>query len=400
MHKKKLHVVQLGDTTGFPIGMAAIEKIRLIGIALLSAGVEVKVICKKGSFEPSDPIDLGPKGVHQGIEFIYTTGSIYRPDGFVKRNWKKIAGWLNEIKLLRKYKKAGELDAAIVHSMQVFDLIMYRILSFFLGFKVLYPYVELNSSLPQRNNFSMRSNDFLLENFGLKLPNAILPISNHLIHFLEQKGINKPLLKIPIIAEFSSFDLPRNPKAEKYFLYCGAAEYSEVISFILDAFEKLEQKDFQLYLVIGGDEDNKEKVKARIAQSPVAEKIKYFSRIPYDELVQKYLDARALLIPLRFTPQDEARFPHKIGEYLASGNPMISTNVGEVKHYFSDGENAIIAESFEVEAYKEKMQFVIDHPEKAKAIGENGKEFGKSNFDYPVFGQEIKALIYSLQNGS
>lgn len=396
MKSKKLHVVQVGETHGFPVGMAAIEKIRLIGIALLSANVDVTVISKKGCFYPDEGIDFPPSGNHQGIEYVYTAGSIYRPEGFIKRNLKKIDGWLKEISLLWKYKRAGRLDAAIVHSMEFSDIFIYRILSIVLGFKFLYPYVELNSSLPQRNNFLERTQDYLLENIGLRMPDALLPISNHLIDFLNIKGVKKPILKVPIIAEFSRFEIPKERNEDKYFLYCGAAEYSAVIHFILEVFEQLDNKDHYLYLVVGGQDESKELIKARIAESPVSERIKFFTKLPYDNLVQKYLNAKALLIPLRFNIQDSARFPHKIGEYLASGNPMISTNVGEVQHYFTDGENALISDSYDPQAYKEKMQFVIDEPEKAREIGANGKAFGKATFDFPVFGKEIKSLILSI----
>ena len=66
-------------------------------------------------------------------------------------------------------------------------------------------------------------------------------------------------------------------------------------------------------------------------------------------------------------------FPHKIGEYLASGNPVISTNYGEVKYYFTDMKNMLIAESYNIDEYATKMQFVIDNPALVKKIGIEGK---------------------------
>lgn len=397
MSQKRKHVVQIGDTSGFPVGMAAIEKMRLLGIALLAAEVDVTVIAKKGTYEPDGKIHFAPVGTHEGIDYLYASGSIYRPESFLERNIKKITGWLHEIKILRRFKKEGRLDAAIVHTMDFFDLIMYKLLAVIFGFTFLYPFVELNSALPYRNKLGQRINDFLFENIGLRFPHGILPISNLLIDVLQEKVPNKPLLKIPIIAEFSKFDLEKSGSEEPYFLYCGAAEYAEVIYFILDAFDQLENNDYFLYLVIGGDKPNRDKVLRKIAASKNKDRVRFFTSIPYEELVQKYLNAKALMIPLRFTVQDAARFPHKIGEYLASGNPMITTDVGEVNHYFTDGENAIIADRYEVDAFREKMQFVIDHPEEAARIGQNGKDFGLKTFDYPVFGQKIKSFSEEIR---
>ena len=52
-----------------------------------------------------------------------------------------------------------------------------------------------------------------------------------------------------------------------------------------------------------------------------------------------YKNATAHLIPLSNSIQDTARFPNKISEYLASAKPIITTDVGEIKHYFKDMDN-------------------------------------------------------------
>ena len=107
------------------------------------------------------------------------------------------------------------------------------------------------------------------------------------------------------------------------------------------------------------------------------------------QLYNYYKNAAALFIPLRPTIQDKARFPHKIGEYLASGNPVISTNYGEVKHYFIDRETMLIADVYNIDLFSDKMQFIIDNPGEAQKIGNNGKSLALSSFDYKVYGEKI-----------
>jgi len=94
--------------------------------------------------------------------------------------------------------------------------------------------------------------------------------------------------------------------------------------------------------------------------------------------------------------QDAARFPHKIGEYVASGAPMISSNFGEVKHYFKDGENGFVAEKYEVEQFTEKMQYIIDNPDKAKAVGQAGKETGLKEFNFLHYGENLRGFLEGL----
>ena len=98
--KQKLHVVYLGET-GFPYGLAAIQKMTLVSKALIRAGAKVTVINRRGKFSPAKPLDLSVKGVHEGIHYVYTSGTIYRPKKFSARSLQKLRGLVGEFKYLR-----------------------------------------------------------------------------------------------------------------------------------------------------------------------------------------------------------------------------------------------------------------------------------------------------------
>ena len=152
-----------------------------------------------------------------------------------------------------------------------------------------------------------------------------------------------------------------------------------------------------LYMIIsGGGIREMEFLQQEINRGFKNQPIKLFSGIPYKQLVDLYTNAMALLIPLRPTLQDTSRFPHKIGEYLASGNPVITTNVGEIKNYFEDGKTALIAEKYAIDSFKEKMQFVVENPEVSRDIGLNGRELGLAAFDYKIHGSRLQKFIYEV----
>lgn len=120
-----------------------------------------------------------------------------------------------------------------------------------------------------------------------------------------------------------------------------------------------------------------------------------FSKLPEKQLFTFYKNAIALLIPLRPTLHDIARFPHKTDEYLASGNPVISTNYCEVKYYFTDMMNILLAESYDCDLFADKMQFVIDNPSVAKIIEEAGKNTEIELFEYRYKAKEIDNFFCS-----
>ena len=391
-----LYIASLGES-GFPFqGRAAIEKLKLICKGLVYVGDEVHVLNRKGVFNPNEPLNEPATGVYEGIHYSYVGGSLYRPKDPISRNLMKLKGSFREYTYLRNLKRQGKLDVALVSTMRFTALLYYFILSRLLGFKLLYSYVELNTAMSSRQKFSQRLNDSLLRKYEFSLVDAVFPISELLIQEVKRRAPKKPYVKVPIICDFESFQIEKAPVEKPYFLYCGSLDYYEVLEFNLKAFESLEDRSYELHLITHGKPAQKETLKQRLEASPKRDLIHVFSGIPFDELIFRYVHASGLLIPLRPTVQDAARFPHKIGEYLASGNPIVTTNYGEVSHYFEDKVHALVADSYELQDFAHKMAFIIQNPEEARQIGLRGQELGWETFDYKAHGNAFHEFINQL----
>ena len=118
--------------------------------------------------------------------------------------------------------------------------------------------------------------------------------------------------------------------------------------------------------------------------------------LTYNELVKYYMNAFGLLIPLTPSLRDKVRLPHKIGEYTAAAKPIITTNFGEIKYYFTDLHDALISDKFDPECYADKMKYIIKNPDKAMHIGINGKLSGQKNFDYRLYGRLMRKFIEKI----
>ncbi len=395
--KTGFHVVYLGES-GFPFGLAGIQKMKLVSKALIEAGATVTIINRKGRFKPDSAIKLAPEGTIEGIHYIYTSGSVYRPNGFVKRNLQKLKGNIHEFQYLRKLCKSNELQAAIISCYSFRQVLLYRLYSYLLGFPVVLNYVEWASAMQHRGSWREKLNDYFFDRYLVKSMDGALSISEVLIENFNKIAPTKSQMKLPILCDFAKFDKPAPPAKAPHFLYCGALSYREVIDFILQAFDLLPDKPtYHLHLVLGGGTQTEyEQLKSDIATYQKGHLVKIFLDVPHDQIADHYIPAKALLIPLRATLQDAARFPHKIGEYVASGNPMIATNYGEVAHYFRDGKTALIAATYDVQEFAEKMKFVIEHPEEAHEIGKKGKALGLKEFNYLNYGNKIKKFLQQL----
>lgn len=389
----KKHIVYLG-CSGFPYGLAEIQRMILISKSQVMVGNSVTVFCRRGMHKTTNFPEMKASGNFEGIDYIYTSGTPFRNENFFIRNFLKAKGVINKFLILRKLKKENKLDFAIISTHSFYSFCYYFILSKLLGFKTVLNYVEYYSSVKKKwCKFSKRLNDKLFDIYSPKLADIVFPISEFLVEDLKINTPGKKYLKVPVLTDFDRYGGIKIQEGQKYFLFCGDAGYFEVIKFIIDSFEKLENTTAFLYLVINGHDLDKQLVRNYIEANSCKNRIRVFSKLTNKELSNYYKNAIALLIPLRPTFQDTARFPHKIGEYLASGNPVISTNYGEVKYYFKDMENMLIADTYDINLFAKKMQYVLINTEEAQKVGCNGRKMALNNFDYKLYGQKIDNFL-------
>lgn len=394
-NNKQPYTIHLGFS-GFPRGTASVQRTRLTFKGLALCGHQPLIINKISHHEKG----YTKKIAHTAdqIRIVNTAWLPYRPDSFIARNINKLSGYVGEFLFLVKKRK--QIKTAIVYSNYFAEFPYYWMLSKILGFKLIHQYVEFFSKIPGRNSFFTRLNDRLIDYHIQQYCDGIIGISNYLIQHIQTKAPNKPIIKLPAVCDFD--ELKPIPLSEEgpFIMYCGTIYYEAVIEFIIDIFDRLKKDcvyDGKLMLVISGNQDGDwDQLQQRLNQSPAKDLIIVKNNIPYSTLLSLYKTADLLLIPLRNTIQDIARFPHKVGEYTAAGRPVVSTNVGELKQYFTDGENALLTDEYDLDQYVQKIKSVITDPTKYNAIGNKGHELGLAKFDYHSQGKSLHQFIEQL----
>jgi glycosyltransferase involved in cell wall biosynthesis len=388
---KRNHLVYLG-VSGFPKGLAAIQRQLLVSKGLSENGWDITILCS-GSVHQKES-NIPKEGTFEGIYFKYIF-SPYREENFFKRNLQKKISIFFELYELIKLNKKQKIDAVLISNTNIFwYAFIIFLVSKILKFKSVLSLVEIYKS---RTNitFFKRINDKLFNQFGLYFFDAYFPISHQLIeHF---KHFKLPYFYFPILVDSKKFDeIKVNSARDINYLFCGAAGYPKTIEYTIKAFEKANVPNAILILVSNGSHKEIKQIKLQIQNSPKNATIFHKQNLSELELYEYYKNATALLLPLYSTIQDESRFPHKLGEYLASGNPVITCQIGELKYYLKHKESAFICTPNNILEFAGYMEYVSNNAEIAKLVGEKGKLICKENFDYLALGKQCSIFLTQL----
>ena len=212
---------------------------------------------------------------------------------------------------------------------------------------------------------------------------------------------SKPIFQMPILVDHNAWAASDTGKdGDPYFFWCGSAEGYGVkdVRFILKAFSEMQQKFSRCCLKMSGKfpKDTLDLVSKDCRELNIpANRAQILGFVSSDELRSLVANASALLLPLWNEERSANRFPTKLGEYLATGRPVITARVGAVAHY-CNADNSILYSPGDYRGFSQGMHFALESPDKTEALGVRGAELSKATFDYSAYGQPLCEFIGSV----
>ena len=393
-----MHVVIIGSSIGYPIGVAATARMRCFAKGIISAGENVEIFNTLGISAEYTNTRVAAKGVHDGVSYTFCSGSSIRPKSNLSRVFEKYRGFFVSVATLVSRKIHGELDYLIVYSRNPRFLRKYAWLCKLLRVPIIQELGEWPEAIAAtKGTTGNRAKRFTAA--VLKYADAILPIS----HYIDEQiciksGENKkPSLIVPVL--FDGDYAQQNFEQEDYVLYTGSADYLDLAEIVLDTAREIKKTipTFRMKITGFGKERNVKRFKDLIREYRLETNIQYLGYVDDDELARLVGSATALLAPLPESLQSIARAPTKIAYYMASGRPVVTSNTGEIKYYAKDGENAyVVSSECRAKDMAEKIVSIFADPSKANEVGENGRMYAINNFHYKVQGQRIVDFLRGI----
>jgi glycosyltransferase involved in cell wall biosynthesis len=207
------------------------------------------------------------------------------------------------------------------------------------------------------------------------------------------------ILELPILVNvFEKEQVAYSPRTSNV-LFAGSPGFDQTLQFILDAMIIVWKHHPECSLIVTGscpERSANERTRKMIQDGYLAGRVELAGYLPRDELLYRYSQASALLIPLFNDVRSKARFPTKFGEYLASSRPVVTNAVGEVPRFFVDSKNAYVCEPDDPALFGRKIIEVLDNKEEAIRVGLAGRRTAEENFHYQNYSVTLRQFIDSI----
>jgi len=395
--RRALGVAFLTDSTSFPGGLADSMRLRLLARALVEQGAEANVFCVRAIDRPPAVENARAKGTWNGVSFEYTPGSSIRPSSFAMRRWLELRGWAVAAIRLIQSRRQGRLDCVFT-ACPSDELTFGRELGLAFGRLVRRPvFIQLNERPWTTKARPRRLERWLSPLWGVQ---GVVSISQYLSDWTrserERLGQHVVLVEIPIVVDVGEQGTSEYPNGAPSVLFAGSPVYDATIDFILTAMKTVWEEHPACRLTITGVNPERPQsawLMERLRDGELDLRVDVVGYLSRDDLLAAYSRSHALLIPLFDDVRSKARFPTKLGEYLASGRPVVTTSVGEVRRFMSDGVDAYITPPDDPVAYGQRICDVLSDCSAASQVGRAGRQLAETRFHYSIHGPALVEAI-------
>jgi glycosyltransferase involved in cell wall biosynthesis len=388
-----VNVVIVADEVGFPRGFAASNYVRLLAKGIVSAGAHAHVVALDYSERTNPPLNTESSGQVDGVTFEYTTGSPILPKFPLAIPFGRVRSHARFLLQSRQ----SPADVILYYGRWPSELMATLAAAKLAHVPLLAIVVEWRLAFPNQTRFQT-INDKLFCRAMKTLDGAIV-----LSRFLEDRvtpllAKNAPCLQIPIFAEPEPWVGTKPAQRNKpYLVFCAdlTGYYEDAVS-VLRSVSRLGPRELELVFVGSATPDVERKLRQEARALADGTSLTLSTDyLPAEALRALYSGASALLAPLPNNDRSRARFPNKVGEYLLSGTPVVSHDVGEVGHWLRDGDSAFLANPNDPNGFTKSIARALDAPN-AKAIGQKGRQIALDQFDYKVIGPKVVDFLEPL----
>lgn len=380
---KPLNIVYTGSFQ-FPEGLAGTKRVKNI---LQEHNCSVKVLLIANSRKNT------PIGIFHGIPFF----TIFRAKKSINNLLLFIPFIISGIIKLHQFFEKDRRNVFYVYSGINIENLWLILLSKLIGFRIIVDIVEDFSLNEERvstwRSIKIRSNIFF-ERFLPLLSSGIIVISK----YLEQKFNHPRYRELPVIEiPVSAGNLKLSGKSghaipgKNNILYSGTYGIKDGFEFFLKAIAKLVINDNNFHLILTGNPSDQ--IHAAISKYQLDNNTTFTGFLEEDQYYLLLNSCSVHCMTRIDSPYANAGFPFKLGEYMASGVPVVATKISNVADFIEDGKNGLLIDPNNVEQIVKAILRIINQPELADNLGQNGRKTAERYFNPKIQAKLIEDFL-------
>lgn len=302
---------------------------------------------------------------------------IWKTDNVFFKN-KKICSYIKNLLKLRNYISKG--DYVLMYGDQV--PIMLSLWSFRKKANI---FCEITEHPYHNHTTLLLKVNTALSNHLLKSFDGLFVISRNLVDYYVSMGINKEKVSIiNMFVDLKRFNRFFESDINKYIAYCGKVSFrKDGVNDLIKAFKLFSEthSNYRLKIIGGAENDSViPKLESLAKELNISDKIDFTGEIVPDSMPEMLSKASILALARPNNLQSQNGFPTKLGEYLATGNPVAVTRVGDIPLFIEDCVNGFLADPDDPESFADALSKAAYDSESGKNVGYNGRILCEKDF--------------------
>lgn len=241
-----------------------------------------------------------------------------------------------------------------------------------------------------------QSNDVFLETIG-KIDLFAVMTKTLLAHYQKMAKPSARFLHLPMTVDLNRFAQCSAASAtdKPYIAFTGTFNNAkDGVDILIKAFGKIAANYPTLELRLAGfwhyDVQGQEKI---IQELGLTERVHYVGVLNREQIPPFLCQASLLALSRPDSHQAQGGFPTKLGEYLATGNPVCVTKVGEIPDYLEDNVSAFMADPGSVDSFADAMDRALRDLENARKVGIRGRDVAEREFNVEIQSKKLQDFL-------
>lgn len=376
-------------SSNFPLGGAAANYLNLFCRGLILNGCSIRVLLLKGFAFGSFKNEGSRQNVTEyGVPYTYLSLTL--------RSQNQILKFFDEI---ISFSRLNAFLFSILNKRKSISLLIYNNelhsnIPIYLIAKLFR--IRIISFVPEFYDKSVFDGSFFrkIKWYGFIINFYYLnKISNKLIvfsHFLKEEYIKQGFNGANIIIQPNLTDfeywITKETKIKYMIGYSGTPSVKDGLYDLFRAIKLLQNEDFHVSLLVIGDSTFGKslipELKIECQKLGILVKVTFTGLVELSKVREYLSECRILAITRPSKIQTKAGFPTKLGEYFAIKKPILATDFGDIKKYFLDGIDLVIAESDNPQSIAEEIKWMLENSKELELITRKGYDKAKQLLEY------------------